>query len=469
MQNRNVTRRNFILKLGAAGLLGSSLLTSQLWAAPSGKLTGAKLAGSQDALTISLMLSARVKYKVFTLDQPDRVVIDLIQTSLDGNLKQGRHDRPPLTAIRYASRPEGTLRVVLDMANAVSVESNMESADGGQVLTLLLTNKASSGRSARRGREQPSVDKASSQELTEPAPMPAPQPSARGNFVVAIDPGHGGHDPGAIGSQGTREKDVVLAVARKLKARIDAAPGMRAVLTRSDDSFVPLRQRIDIARNSHADLFISVHADANQRSQLHGSSVYILSDSGASSEAARLLAESENSYELRVGDVRLAGSSNKIASILLDLSQDATMDRSLALAKRTLRELGRIGNPLRTEVESAGFVVLKAPDIPSMLVETAFLSNPAEERRLRTEAYQQQLADAIFKGVHGYQQAFHPSSSRGSYVTSREGGHYVVRSGDSLSVIADRHGVPAAAIRRVNNMSSSTVRVGQKLKIPTST
>lgn len=413
MQNQHLTRRNFILKLAAAsGVLGSTLLTSQVWAAaPRGKLIGAKLSGNSNALKVSLMLSAPVKYKTFTLSNPDRVVIDLYNTELDGSLKQGRHDRPPLQAIRYAVRDDGKLRVVLDMANSVNVDSAM-SNEG--VLTLSISNREASTNSRRRRQ----AEKASSQDTAPDDEGPAP--SSRASFVVAIDPGHGGHDPGAIGKQGTQEKDVVLAVAKKLKARINGAAGMRAVLTRSDDRYVDLRERTEIARRNNADLFISIHADANNRANLHGSSVYILSENGASSEAARLLADSENSYELRLGNVRLAGNSDKIASILLDLSQNATMDRSLSLAKRTLRELSSVSNPLRPQVESASFVVLKAPEIPSMLVETAFISNAAEEQRLRSAEYQQQLADAIFKGVRSYQKAYHPNSRRSSYSADAE-------------------------------------------------
>lgn len=415
MQNQHLTRRKFILKLAAASsMLTSTVLTGQVWAAaPRGKLIGAKLSGNSKALKVSLMLSAPVKYKTFTLSNPDRVVIDLYNTELDGSLKQGQHDRPPLQAIRYAVRDDGKLRVVLDMANSVNVEPSMGS---DSVLTLAISNR--SGSTTTRRNRQADKAKASSQESV--PDDEGPTPSSRASFVVAIDPGHGGHDPGAIGKQGTQEKDVVLAVAKKLKAKINGAPGMRAVLTRTDDRYVDLRERTEIARRNNADLFISIHADANNRANLHGSSVYILSENGASSEAARLLADSENSYELRLGSVRLAGNSDKIASILLDLSQNATMDRSLSLAKRTLRELSSVSNPLRPQVESASFVVLKAPDIPSMLVETAFISNAAEEQRLRSPEYQQQLADAIFKGVRSYQKAHHPSSRRSSYSADAE-------------------------------------------------
>ncbi|CAG0909244.1 unnamed protein product [Cyprideis torosa] len=344
----------------------------------------------------------------------------------------------------------------------------MKAQGSSQVLTVSL-------RAGSTGAKTASQKPAPRKQAATPARSTTQAPARHGEFVVVIDPGHGGHDPGAIGKKGTREKDVVLAVSRKLKARIDAAPGMRAIMTRSNDTFVPLRKRIDIARNNNADLFVSVHADANHSSRIRGSSVYILSENGASSEAARLLARSENSaYEVKIGDVRLAGNNAKVASILLDLSQNETMDRSLELAKSTLHELARVSNPLRRKVESAGFVVLKAPDIPSVLVETAFISNPQEEKRLRTASYQQKLADAMFRGVRKFQVAHAPETvrrGRTQRAATRPGGtrNYVVRSGDSLSRIADRHGVSVSDIKAANRLNSSNIRIGQRLRIPTNT
>ncbi len=461
-QNRTLTRRNFLLRL-SAGLLASSSFVTSLWAASKTRLTGAKLSGKSDALIVAFMLDAPVKYKIFTLKSPHRVVIDLLDTELDGNLKQGSHDRPPIKGIRYANRPDG-FRIVLDVTHELKVDAILSQDAGRYVLTLKLQDRAGSTG------EAVTIQKASATSVaarvSEPSrALSAPSKRARHKkFVVAIDPGHGGHDPGAIGRRGTKEKDVVLAVARKLRARINATPTMRAVLTRNTDRFVPLRERMGIARNSKADLFISIHADANASSKVHGSSVYILSDNGASSEAAALLAKSDNmAYQLRVGDVELSGRDSKIASILLDLSQNATMDRSLDLANRTLRELSAVNNPLRRRVESASFVVLKAPDVPSMLVETAFLSNPHEEKRLRTPAYQQRLADAIFRGVSSYKQAHAPSGSMNFAATSAD---YIVRSGDSLSMIAKQYGVSINAIKRVNQLNSTQIRVGQKLRIP---
>ena len=463
MQNSQLTRRNFLLKLsGAVGLVSSPLLIGDLFAAPAGKLTGAKLSGSGNTLDVSFILSAAVKHKVFTLKAPDRVVIDLMQTTMSGNLKQGEHNRPPLKGLRYATHADGYLRIVLDLSQKVTLSSAMSSNGGQHILKISLKTNG-----------VPKTSKKAPAKKPVPARNVSPQPSRAGNFVVVIDPGHGGRDPGAVGKRGTREKDVVLSVARKLKARIDATRGMRAIMTRGGDKYVPLRKRIEIARKNRADLFISVHADANHSSRLHGSSVYILSQNGASSEAARLLAKSENSYEQKLGNVHLAKNNDNVASILLDLSQNETLDRSLDLANSTLKELARISNPLRRKVESASFVVLKAPDIPSMLVETAFISNPQEEKRLRTPAYQQKLADAMFRGVKQYQRAHAPGAASQQYAASpaeeSSVNRYTVRSGDSLSVIADRHGVSVRAIKQANKLNSTSIRAGQKLRIPAST
>lgn len=465
MQNSQLTRRNFLLKLGgAAGVLSSPLLLSEnLLAAPKGKLTGAKLSGSSRELKISFNLNSAVKHKIFTLKAPHRVVIDLMHTSMEGKLKQGQHNRPPLKGVRYAAREGGFLRIVLDLSQQADMSYHMRKSGGQYVLDVTLKT---SGAARADNRKKAPAKKAA------PARNVSPQPSRPGNFVVVIDPGHGGRDPGAVGRRGTREKDVVLGVSRKLKARIDATPGMRAIMTRSSDKYVPLRKRIEVARRNNADLFISVHADANTSSRIRGSSVYILSKNGASSEAARLLAKSENSYERKLGDVHLASGNSNVASILLDLSQNETLDRSLDLANSTLRELSRVSNPLRRRVESAGFVVLKAPDIPSMLVETAFISNPMEEKRLRTSAYQQKLADAMFRGVKRYQKAHAPATVRRRHAAAPQRGgaaKYIVRSGDSLSKIADRHGVSVTDIKRANRLNSTRIRIGQTLRIPANT
>lgn len=403
MNSNNVTRRNFLLKLGSlAGAVATGLVSPKAFSANTGRVTGANLEGNAENLTFSIALDKPVEYKTFTLATPDRVVIDLMDTRLGGKLKNGPHDRPPVKGIRYAEREDGRLRVVLDMAEEVSAKPSMQ----GNKLTVSLKP---TGRGSTGGKPAETSKKASSGSKKKSGEKPVTQEPSRAKFIVVIDPGHGGKDPGAIGPGGTHEKDVVLQIARRLKTQIDKEKGMKAVLTRDNDKFIPLRQRMDIAHKQKADLFISVHADANRNSSVTGSSVYILSENGASSEAAKLMAESENSYELKFGDRNLSNTRSQIASVLLDLSQNAMIDRSLNLAKGVLSELSKVNNPLRRRVESARFVVLRSPDIPSMLVETAFISNPTEEKRLRTAEYQQKLANAMFKGVKRYQVAYSDS------------------------------------------------------------
>ena len=415
MNSDNQTRRGFMLKLGA---LASVIAAGGLAAAPGtfsstkkAHLVNAKLVGNTELMVFSLFLDASATYKVFTLTGPNRVVVDLTNTGIQGQLKQGVHDRPPLKAIRYAERPDGSLRIVLDMTQAVNAKSTLtKQSAGNYVLEIALTptGKTTSKATPVATKE----NKASANSKTAKPVESLSGTPTKGKFIVVIDPGHGGKDPGAIGRNGTQEKDVVLEIARKLRTQINREKGMKAILTRDSDTFIPLRSRMDIAHQYKADLFISIHADANPRSSLSGSSVYILSKNGASSEAARLLAESENSYELKFGDRNLSDTQNRLASVLLDLSQNAMLDRSLNGAKGVLTELRQIATPLRSQVESAQFVVLRSPDIPSMLVETAFISNPSEEKRLRTGAYQQKLANAMFKGVKRYQVAYASGNQR---------------------------------------------------------
>ncbi len=222
-------------------------------------------------------------------------------------------------------------------------------------------------------------------------------------IIVAIDPGHGGKDPGAVGYQGTHEKDVTLAIARKLKERIDKEPNMRAVLTRTGDYYISLPQRRINARRANADLFVSIHADANPKSHAHGSSVFTLSEHGATSTTASWLADKENSVDNDLmGGIDITSKSKDIKELLLDLSLNATINDSVKLAEHVLRQLGDINHLHKKGVEQAGFAVLKSPDIPSILVETAFLSNPKEEEKLRNNTYQNKMADAVFVGIKNY-------------------------------------------------------------------
>jgi N-acetylmuramoyl-L-alanine amidase len=241
-------------------------------------------------------------------------------------------------------------------------------------------------------------------------PPHAPVDTGR-DIVVAVDAGHGGDDPGAIGAAGTREKDVVLGIARALADRINGEPGMHAVLTRDGDYFIALRERIRRAREAKADLFVSIHADSVLDRGVSGASVYVLSEKGATNEAARWLAERENAADLK-GGVKLDDKDNALASVLLDLSQSASLGASSEAAERVLGAIDRVGDVRKREVQQAGFVVLKSPDIPSMLVETAYISNPREERRLDDPAHQQELAAAIFAGIRQYFAVSPPDGTR---------------------------------------------------------
>jgi N-acetylmuramoyl-L-alanine amidase len=287
-------------------------------------------------------------------------------------------------------------------------------------------------------------------------------------LVVAIDAGHGGKDPGAHGPTGVREKNVTMDVARELARQINAEPGMRAVLIRDGDSFVPLQQRYMRARSAQADLFISIHADASPNHTASGASVFVLSTRGASSQAARWLADQENAADL-VGGVSLDEKDHNLAAVLLDLSQSATMRASDDVAGQVLGALKNVGKAHKPQVERANFVVLRSPDVPSMLVETGFITNPDEERRLNDAGYRNRLAGAITEGVRRY---FSDQPPPGSYFASLPEDQrptsrlHVVARGETLSLIAARHGVGVASIREANRRNGDTVRVGEALMIP---
>ena len=288
------------------------------------------------------------------------------------------------------------------------------------------------------------------------------------DLIIAIDAGHGGEDPGAIGPRGTREKDVVLSIAGRLKKAVDAEPGMKGVLIRSGDYYVPLRKRMALARKHKADFFVSIHADAFRDQRARGSSVYVLSRKGASSEAARWLAQKENAADF-VGGVSLDDKDDVLASVLLDLSQTASMQASHDAAEQVLRNLRSLGRVHSSKVQQARFVVLKSPDIPSMLVETAFISNPAEEKNLRSAAHQEKLARAILGGIRDYFQRDPPPDTWLAMNERARPRTHVCEAGDTLSEIADRYGTSLAGLRRHNGLKSDTIRVGQVLKIPLDT
>jgi len=281
---------------------------------------------------------------------------------------------------------------------------------------------------------------------------------AKRQIVIAIDAGHGGPDSGALGKGGTKEKTVVLAIAKRLAKLVNSEPGMRAYLTRDKDVFITLRQRIRRARNNNADMFISIHADAFKNTKARGASVFVLSERGASSEAAQLLADKENAADL-AGGISLEDKDDLLASVLLDLSQTASLEASLEVANTVLSGLKRVGNVHKKHVESASFVVLKSPDIPSVLVETAFISNPAEERKLKTSSHQNKLARAMMSGIRSY---FQRNPLPGSTVPQQ----HTVSRGDTLSIIAQRYQVSMTQLKKTNDLKTSNIKIGQILLIP---
>jgi N-acetylmuramoyl-L-alanine amidase len=368
--------RKLVLAFGCVALLLAAFAS----AASKVTVKDVRLWAGPDATRLVFDLSAPVEHTVKTLQNPDRVVIDIAGARIDARaLPEGQGF---VKQLRIGSQGEGDLRFVIDLSAPASPHSfNVApAASYGHRLVIDLSATAVSG--------PPTVVKSAN--------------DAHGrDVIVAIDAGHGGVDPGSIGKAGTREKHVTLAIARRLKERIDREPGMRAVLTRDNDTFVELRDRIVRARRQQADMFVSVHADSYRDRSVVGSSVYVLSARGASDESARWLADRENAADL-VGGVSLDDKESVLASVLLDLSQGASMSASFDAAQKVMDELDRIGNVTRRGVKSARFVVLKSPDIPSILVETAFISNPTEESRLGNARHQQRLAEAIYQGVRGY-------------------------------------------------------------------
>ena len=424
-----------MLLLAVPALAAEKVVASRVWPA-------------QEYTRVTIETAKPIKHTFFAINNPDRLVIDLEGVDVDDELKAlpakvGDKD-PYIQAVRVAVNRPNVVRVVFDLRGEAkpSVFPLAPAGDYKHRLVLdiypakpldpLLALVQAKGdpigeiAAAPVMAAQPSppdpplIETPALPVVKVPAPVmpavgipskPAPKPSDRPKVdrlvIVAIDAGHGGEDPGARGRHGTREKDVTLAIAKRLKSAIDKEPNMRAVLVRDGDYFIPLGQRVVKARRVQADLFVSVHADAWVKPDARGSSVFALSEKGATSTAARMLASKENQSDL-IGGVNLGVKDPVLARTLLDLSQTATINDSLKLAKHVLSELGDVNDLHKHSVEQAGFAVLKAPDVPSILVETAFISNPEEEKRLKDSAYQDKLASAILGGIKRYLSANPP-------------------------------------------------------------
>ena len=408
------------------------------------ELEGVRIKALPDRTRVVLDLDRPVGHRVFSLKAPERTVIDLEKIS--PRPSQGEHRAEGLVRkIRTGKRGASGLRVVLDLTGPSYTKFfalDPSGSRGHRLVVDLYPGKAAVG----------SGDPEAGAVLTAGE-------ARKAELVVAIDAGHGGKDPGAIGPSGTLEKEVTLAVARLLQKRINAEPQMRAVMTRPSDRYFGLRERLLAARNHGADLFVSLHADSYRRRSARGSSVYILSERGASSEAARWLAAQHNAGDL-VGGATLVGVDREVRGVVLNMLQEHSLGDGWRLAEEILASLKLIGPVHKPEVERAGFVVLKSPDIPSVLVEMAFLSNPAEERKLNDRRHQERLADAIAKGIRNY------AKIRMPHLFPAPPRFHVVRRGETLGGIAERYRVSTRSLRLANGIDGDLLHIGVKLTIP---
>ena len=358
------------------------------------------LSSHSDSFNISIELDSVTVPKVFRLNYPDRVVVDFPNTTLS-TLAQRNQTYSNLN-IRVAQYSATVTRVVLQSNRPINYHINSSSAYAGFKVQLAIKNLTNSA-----------VSTNPSNVISRSIPRNDLIYKGKRKIVVVIDPGHGGKDPGAHGFYHHLEKDIVLAISKRLQQKINSTPGMSAVLTRDGDYFIDLRRRLDISRRYHSDIFVAIHADAFSNSHSHGASVFALSSRGATSEAARWLAEKENYSEL--GGVNLRDLDDKngmVRTVLMDLSQTATIQASLKMGQHVLDNIGHMTSLHNHHVEQAGFVVLKSPDTPSILVETGFISNPYEERNLSSSMYQEKLAQAIFNGLHQYFREYPPRGTQ---------------------------------------------------------
>ena len=451
-----------------------------------------RVASSEQLTRIVFDTSGLPSYKIFTLNNPPRVVIDISDARLAMNVKQSVFSESVVSQLRHAERQGNKLRLVLDVKSTTVPKSFILPASKGSSHRLVIDLKtgkqsaiAATKVKPQKVKPQPDIEKppvktAKVEKLAPPTPKASQTavkrevkkpvkpvkklpPAMQGReLVIAIDPGHGGKDPGAIGYAGTKEKKVVLQISQRLARLVDAEPGMRAVMTRNTDKYLTLRGRMKLAREKGADLFVSIHADAVKNRKVRGSSVYVLSKNGASSEAAKILAKNQNSVDT-VGGVKLDGKDKMLQKVIVDLSQSATIDESVELASYVKNELKRIGKT-RDRIESAGFAVLKSPDTPSILVETAFISNPSEEKKLRSATHQQRLATSVFRGIKTY---FHRNAPNNTlYAQLNKLDQHTIQSGETLSGIAIKYRVSLSSLRDVNSLKTDKIRVGQKLIIP---
>lgn len=411
--------------------MGADIEDFRIWSGP-------------DKTRAVLDLNGPVEHQLFTLQNPPRVVIDIPRAGLKTDLLlPPSRSAGPLSRIRSGLRGQETLRLVFDLKEDVKPKSfllNPVAGHGHRLVIDLFPLQAN-----------------------EVIATPAWEPNPEREVMVAIDAGHGGDDPGAIGPRGVHEKQVTLQIARRLHDELNAMPGISSFLVRDGDYYVELRQRFELARKRRADLFVSIHADAFRSPKPSGSSVYILSRNGASSEAARLLANSENRAD-EIGGVFLGDKDDSVRTVILELSQSGTLQASDQAADSLLGSLKSIGKVHKDHVERANFAVLRSPDVPSVLVETAFISNPQEEARLQDPAHQARLAKAMASGI---EQHFHNQPPPGTWIANhRRPSRHIVSRGDTLGGIANHYQTSVSLLRQANGLRNDNILVGTVLVIP---
>jgi N-acetylmuramoyl-L-alanine amidase len=442
-------------------------------AAPPVTVQNLRLWRAPDNTRLVFDLSGSVEHQVLVLENPDRIVVDLSDARFVGTLPEVDTSNPLLTSIR-SGRPEGTtLRFVLDLKRAVKPRSFVLKPVGqyNYRLVLDLIDPRAVAEEERADGQEPAV---APPVVTVPTPAPPQAPSVvtrKRDWVIAIDAGHGGEDPGALGRKyRSREKDVTLAIARELARQVAREPGMKPVLTRDGDYYVGLEQRVKRAKDNQADIFISIHADSLPgRRVAYGSSVFALSERGASSALARALDDQNNQSDL-IGGIDLPNMPPDVRKTVIDLALEKKMEHSMLLGEDILTELEKVGRVHTRQVALAGFMVLRSKkevQMPSVLVETAFISTPEEERKLRSAAYQEQMAGAILRGARNYLTRNGHTAPMPQQVVSDSPREHVVRVGDTLVSIARQYNVSVDVLRFLNELSNDELPIGARLRLPT--
>ncbi|WP_216825099.1 N-acetylmuramoyl-L-alanine amidase [Agarilytica rhodophyticola] len=427
----------------------------------SANVEGVRLWRAPDHTRLVFDLSGPVEHKIFSLKQPDRIVIDIDKSQFKASLASLDFDKTSISKMRYGKRDKDDLRVVLDMAKTTQPRSFVLKKHAGKPDRLVIDIYGEGTKTQKTvAKVQPSV-------------------GSKKDILIAIDAGHGGEDPGSIGPGGIYEKTVVLKISKALKSIIDKEPGFKATLIRNGDYYVENTLRRQKAREMRADLFVSIHSDGFTDPRAKGASVFALSRRGATSQMARILASKANESDLigGAGSVSLSDKDDVLAGVLVDLSMTATLASSLDVGGRVLKNMGSFTSLHKNHVEQAAFIVLKSPDVPSILVETGFITNPKESKKLKSPAHQQKLAKAVFKGIKAY---FYDNPPEGTYVAWKKyggketagrgagGQSHTIAAGDTLSSIAKKYKISVTELKNKNKLTSSTIRIGQVLTIPAS-